>query len=161
MSTYIDNFEKNNRLYTNNREPDQQFDDQENLYRRIPNNACVNGILSPIALKFDDDSGQSFNRSRYSIPSDVLEPECCDGKQIIQHDVYSMKASCLPFKIPASGEPAYAFQMKHVPKPTCYAHSELWCNQGGRIEAAYECPPKRVKIELRIKLALCLKPLHL
>lgn len=67
-----------------------------------------------------------------------------------------MKVACLPFKLPESGVPVYTFQVKHVPKPACYPHSEIWCNQVGEIESPYECPPKQIRISMRVKLATCL-----
>jgi len=106
-------------------------------------------------MQFEDQSGISVNRSKYSEAQDVLEPDCCDGH---------VRAECVVLEFPTADVPpelrtedgtnrTFRFPLKHVPQDTCYAHSEIWCNQEGDIELPYESPPKRVRDIFRAKLA--------
>jgi hypothetical protein len=144
-----DDEEYRNRVHTNGRLPQQIFPPDELLYRRFLPGSIVNGVLAAVGFKFEDHSGHSFNRSSFSIPTDVLEPDCCDGEHLVECKVLDVPVSAIPTEIGLSDDVIYKFRMKHVPSPCCYAHSELWCNKTGDVDQSYECPPKSIRTRLR------------
>jgi len=150
-----DNEQYRLRVHQNGRAVDQNFGPAESLFRRYPRRWLLNGKPVPLTMQFEDQSGISVNRSKYSEAQDVLEPDCCDGH---------VRAECVVLEFPTADVPpelrtedgtnrTFRFPLKHVPQDTCYAHSEIWCNQEGDIELPYESPPKRVRDIFRAKLA--------
>ncbi len=128
-----------------------EFAEDELLYRRYLKQDFVNGQLLATAFQFPK---QSFNRSQFSKPEDVLHIDCCGGRDHSSWGVLQCLAKKLPSPIDASNDCSYIFYMKHVPKPTCYAHCELWCNlQGSGSTNDYKEPSKTVKTSFRIALA--------
>jgi len=128
---------------------DQHFASDEVLYRRYLSVHFKNGYLLPAAFKFPR---QSFNRSAFSRPEDVLHADCCDGKVLEGYGVLECSTQ-FPTPIESSDGRAFDFLPKHVPTPTCYAHSELWCSERGTGGQEYKDPPPSVKEGFRIKLA--------
>ena len=149
MPTYSpDRPEFQQRVHENGRSEDTDFPSAEALYRRYREKDLVDGKPTPLsAFRFDDNSGHSVNRGRYSEPQDVLEPDCCNGLMRIGYVVLELAVGDIPAEITSADETrrVYNFQMKHVPKATCFAHSEIWCNQHGHIREPYEKPPKNVR----------------
>ena len=90
-------------------------------------------------------AGHSVNRSKYSLPEDVLEPDCCDGNFRPEYVVLQILVSELPTEITASNGTSYRIRPVHRPKETCYSHSEIWCNEQGDIDQPYQRPPKDVR----------------
>lgn len=144
------------RVHRNGREVDQSFDPEESLFRRFPKAGLLHG--KPVALttiSFAADSGISVNRSKYSEPQDVLEPDCCNGVYRPECVVLDIHNCELPQEIAATDNTGrvFRFRMVHRPGDTCFAHSEVWCNQQGDVHQAYEEPPKHVKNLFRGEVA--------
>jgi hypothetical protein len=139
------------RVYRNDRVPDQTFPPDELLFRRFPRNSLVNGWPTPLTIPIEDHSGISVNRARYSLPQDVLEPDCCNGNHRPGMVVLEFAVGDLPGKI-AANDQEYAFVPKHVPLEVCYAHSEIWCNSEGNIERPCERPSKTIRDLFRAEL---------
>jgi hypothetical protein len=141
----------NQRVYRNGRDADQDFSIDELLFRRLPKNSLVDGWPTPLTIPIEEESGISVNRARYSLPQDVLEPDCCNGNHRTGMVVLQFAVSDLPERIAADGR-EYAFIPKHVPQDCCYAHSEIWCNPSGDIGLACEKPSKTIRNLFRAKL---------
>jgi hypothetical protein len=143
------------RVHQNGRAVDQNFGPAETLFRRYPRRWLVNGKPVPLTMQFEEQSGISVNRSNYSEAQDVLEPDCCDGRVRIECVVLEFPTNDVPTELRTEDgtNRTFRFPLKHVPRETCYAHSEIWCNQEGNIELPYESPPKRVRDIFRAKLA--------
>lgn len=144
------------RVHCNGRAPDQLFNPSEHLFRRYPKERLTGGRPVPLSMKFEDDSGISVNRGKYSAPHDVLEPDCCDGHPRVGCVVLDILVSDVPAEIATADGTGrvFRFKLKHRPKETtCYAHSEVWCNEHGDIEQPYQPPPKAVKNLFRGELA--------
>jgi hypothetical protein len=103
-------------------------------------------------MQFEDDSGISVTRQNYSEPQDVLEPDCCDGNQRPGSVVLEFAVGDIPQRITGQDGREFVFAPKHVPRETCYCHSEIWCNRQGNIEEPYDPPPKQVRDLFRAKL---------
>ena len=128
---------------------DQDFDQDELLYRRYKLEHFQNQQLLPAAFKFPR---QSFNRARYSIPEDVLHPDCCNGKRLeVGWGVLECSAKNLPTPIAGTDGKEFEFEPIHKPLECCYAHTELWCKVcgGGSVDE----PSKKVKETFRVKLS--------
>jgi hypothetical protein len=144
--------EYNQRVYRNERDTDQEFGTEEFLYRRFPKSSLVNnGWPTPLTFTLEEKSGVSVNRSRYSLPQDVLEPDCCNGNHRPGMVVLEFQVRDLPERIATDGR-EYLFVPKHVPYECCYAHSEIWCNTSGDINQANEKPSKTIRNLFRARL---------
>ena len=143
-------------IHQNGKPTVETFDKDELLYRRYRSEHFINGKILPASFSFPK---QSFNRSRFSKPEDVLHVDCCDGKPLSPKDgwgVIECNVSALPSPVESTDGRSFRFFAKHVPLPTCYAHSELWCTQNP--SDVYTEPPSSVKEAFRIRLARILKP---
>ena len=94
-----------------------------------------------------------MNRGKFSVPGDVLEPDCCDGTQLTDWQVVALLVGDMPQRLISGDNREFHFFLRHMPVPRCYAHSEMWCNQGGPDVEAYDEPPKKVRDEFRMTLA--------
>lgn len=139
------------RVYRNGRHPDQNFPADEFLFRRFPKSSLLNGWPTPLTIPIEAESGISVNRARYSLPQDVLEPDCCNGNHRTGMAVLEFVVSDLPERISANGR-EYAFVLKHVPHECCFAHSEIWCNSSGDIAQPCERPSKTIRDLFRAQL---------
>ena len=138
-------------IHSNGRLADPVFENDELLYRRFdPKRFLLNGILSPLAFNFPR---QSVNRGKFSVPGDVLEPDCCDGIQLTGWQVVALLVGDMPQRLISGDNREFHFFLRHMPVPRCYAHSEMWCNQGGPDVEVYDEPPKKVRDEFRMTLA--------
>src|ERR1700730_5551777 len=68
------------------RAADQAFADDELLYRRFREGDIVAGFIFPASFKFPP----SFNRSKYSVPEDVIHEHCADGRNVSHWGIYSV-----------------------------------------------------------------------
>lgn len=151
-----DSDEYRQRVHQNGRAADQSFAPDELLFRRFPGNSLVNGWPMPLNILFEEASGISVNRSRYSLPQDVLEPDCCHGSPRAGQVVLEFAVSDLPMQLPM-GNPEYVFVLKHEPREFCYAHSEIWCNSDGNIERPCRKPSKTIRDLFRAELLTKMK----
>jgi hypothetical protein len=140
------------RVHRNGRREDQAFLPSELLYHRFRSDQEVAGNATPLTiLPFVGTTGPSVNRSKYSEPHDVLEPDCCDGHDRSTHKVLEFRVADVPDELAVadgSGR-VFRFRVKHVPEAECFAHSEIWCNRDGNIFNPVEVPPKTVRLKLR------------
>ncbi len=139
------------RVHRNGRAEDPNFTPDELLYRRFQQDKLVNGWPMSLNISMDDASGISVNRERYSLPQDVLEPDCCDGNRREGMVVLQFAVSDLPEQLSTS-EREYRFKPKHAPLECCYAHSAIWCNGEGNIDQPYEKPSKTARDLFRARL---------
>ena len=143
------------RVHRNGRAPDQTFAPDEHLFRRYPRQFLHGGKPVPLTMTFEDDSGISTNRSKYSQPQDVLEPDCCEGHHRPECVVLDILVSDVPTELMTTDDTGRVFRFRtaHRPKEECFAHAEIWCNEQGDIERPYQAPPKHVKKLFRAELA--------
>ena len=139
------------RVHRNDRHPDQNFPADELLFRRFLKSSLLNGWPTPLTIPIEEASGISVNRARYSLPQDVLEPDCCNGNHRTGMVVLEFVVSDLPKRISANGR-EYAFVPKHVPHECCFAHSEIWCNSSGDTALPCEKPSKTIRDLFRAQL---------
>jgi len=127
----------------------EAFDDGEVLYRRYLLVHFIDRELVPQHFQFPR---PSFNRSKFSQPDDVLHPDCCDGRVLGSGwGVLECPASDARVSTRSQEDKELVLHPKHVPRQTCYAHSELWCFES---ENGMEVKPSsKVRERLRIKLA--------
>jgi hypothetical protein len=139
--------------YCNGDPEDQVFSEGELLYRRYLRIHFHNEQLLPSAFKFPH---QSFNREKYSIPEDVLHPDCSDGKKLeIGWGVLECSSTNLPTPLDGSDGKTFQFEPLHKPLECCYAHTELWCkaDDGEFVDE----PNRKVKETFRVRLAQNMK----
>jgi hypothetical protein len=132
------------RVHRGDRPVDPHFAHSEWLYRRVRQQELVDGRITPLLFQFPETSGISVNRQIYSEPQDVLEPDCCDGQARDGYLVLQIMVQEIPESV-TSSTGVYQFRMKHVPKTSCYPHSEVWCNQHGDVEQPYQKPPPHAR----------------
>ena len=126
-----------NPIHSSGRTPDDGFERDERLYRRFdPNRFLIDGILSPLAFSFPR---QSVNRGKYSAPEDVLHPDCCGSTVLTGWRIAMLLVGDVPRHLKSGDGREFLFFLRHAPLTSCYAHSEMRCNSGGRnIEASEE-----------------------
>jgi hypothetical protein len=127
------------------------FDPDEFFYRRYAMVHVVDDQVLPQHIGFPK---PSFNRSKFSQPEDVLHVDCCDGKELPGWGVLESKVSDLCVSAESGDKRKFTTYPKHVPRPTCYAHSELWCASSTSEDAK---PTESAKEKLRILVARALK----
>jgi hypothetical protein len=128
------------------------FDPDEFLYRRYSVVHFVDGHVLPQAISFPK---PSFNRSRFSRPEDALHIDCCGGKQLSPGwGVLESRAANLRVSAELGDRRRFTMYPKHVPLPTCYAHSELWC--ASPLDSEDAKPSSSAKEKLRILLSRAL-----
>src|ERR1700734_3495427 len=138
-------------MHQDGRRAVDSFDPDEFLYRRYALVHFVDGRVLPQSISFPK---PSFNRSKFSRPEDVLHVDCCDGKELPGWGVLESSTSDLSVSAESGDKRRFTLYPKHVPKPTCYAHSELWCSSPSSEDAK---PTESSKEKLRILLSRALK----
>jgi hypothetical protein len=138
-------------LHQDGRPAVDTFDPDEFLYRRYAMVHFADGQVLPQTISFPK---PSFNRSKFSRPEDVLHIDCCDGKELPGWGVVESRVSNLCVSAESGDRRKFTMYPKHVPKPTCYAHSELWCASPNSEDAK---PSGSAKEKLRILLSRALK----
>jgi hypothetical protein len=120
--------------HANGRGPDNDFSDGEKLYRRFsPASLDSDGTLIAMQLVEPDfPRGLSTNRSKYSIPEDVLHPDCCAQKDYSRWGIAALEYQSLLelFEISGDGNAPsrrYRILVLHIPLEKCYAHTEITC----------------------------------
>ncbi|MBL8226991.1 MAG: hypothetical protein JNL98_00880 [Bryobacterales bacterium] len=138
------------RLAQNDRVSDQCFEPDEELYRRVMHMHVIEGILSPLAF---ESKPQSVNRAKYSRPMDVVHPACCDGHDRSDWLVAVLLVEDVRRSYRLEDGRVFVLFPKHTPKPSCYPHSEVWCNRQDEPSDAYQEPPKSIRRQIRLDLA--------
>lgn len=127
---------------------DQVFTEGEPLYRRYRIEHFQNSQLLPSAFKFPR---PSFNRAKYSVPEDVLHPDCCGGKRLQDgFGVLECSSTDLPTPLEAGDGRLFEFTTVHKPLQCCYAHTEICCKVDGDF---VDSPSAKVKETFRVQLA--------
>lgn len=128
----------------------EDFQNDEQMYRRFSLRDMSNGVILPSALKFPkkgENTGQSANRSRFSMPQDALWTQTT---KLNGWGVYGFPVACLPKEsVCSQTRRRFTFFPKHVPLGNNYAHSEVWCNELPRRNSGYTLPTEIVKKEFR------------
>jgi len=138
-------------MHQDGRAPDDALDATELFYRRYSLAHFVEGHVLPQSISFPK---PSFNRSKYSNPEDVLHVDCCNGKELSGWGVVESAVADLCISRESGDKQKLTLYPKHVPLPTCYAHSELWCQS----ETSNDVKPSQsVKEKFRIELSRALK----
>lgn len=127
------------------------FESDEFLYRRIAMVHLADGQVLPQSIRFPK---PSFNRSKFSSPQDVLHTDCCGGKEQPGLGVVEGMVADLCVSAESGDMRRFTTYPKHVPEPTCYAHSELWCASPNSEDVR---PSESAKEKLRILLARALR----
>ena len=128
------------------RPEDPVFAGNEQLFRRFNSGHYVGGMLMPAALSFPR---QSFVRSKYAVPTDVLDPACANGRDYAAWGILAIAVEDIPSEVRAENCPSFEFWPKHEPIEECYAHTELWCNRTGQNHGVYKEPPTTIKTSFR------------
>jgi hypothetical protein len=120
------------RLQTEGREPDSQFEDSEFLYRRIANGYERRDLIAAFNLK----SGESVNRQKYSrYPEDVLF-NIVDGNHHVGSTILAFEVRQVRQQFPQPGSNqvvTYSFRLEHKPEDCMYPHCEIEVWENGRL----------------------------
>lgn len=138
-------------LYQSDRRPDQEFDDDEELYFRIPPNPEYwrEGTPNLTAIRFPD---TSVNRQKYSNCEDVLYPSEGSNDDYCDFGIGSVTVADIPPppRIVSGDGREFTFDAVHDPCPDNYSHSEIRAFCAG--EPHKRDGPKKVKMGYRIHL---------
>ncbi len=137
-------------------EPDPHFLPTEELYLRLRPTGFPRDFvdLRQVPLHEVRFPAFSVNRSKYSVPEDVLKPGW---------PKWGIAAFCvadIPETLPhPQAAITYFFHVEHLPKPEedNYAHSEV---RTRRTPSGTQEPPKAVKLEFRARLGARMKLLR-
>ncbi len=135
---------------------DDDFLSDEKLYRRFSAaDVDSDGQLIGAQLVDRDFPGLSTNRSKYSVPEDVIHPDCCGQKDCSEWGIASLNLSALSHVFELSGDTGgvgerYRLLLRHVPLELCYAHTEITCAREGETVEHFT---RKVKRGFRAQLA--------
>ena len=139
------------------------FRPDEQLYRRVlPQEELSDGEIDPtrfnsISFKKEVESAPSVLRGAFATPEDAVHPDCADQKDVSHQFVYSTSVSSLPKLIRSGDGKEFEIFPKHLPLPTCGAHSVVSCCRAGDDTKKYERPSPSARYDLRVKLAANMK----
>ena len=142
------------RVHANGRAPDPNFVAAEHLFRRYRKEHLINGKPVPLSI-FPLDEPVSTNRSKFSEPQDVLEPDCCDGSERSGCVVLDINVSDIPEMLSTEDGTGrvFRFVVVHRPRNLCYPHTVIHCNENGDPEESHQEPPKHLRNKFRAELA--------
>jgi hypothetical protein len=103
--------------------PDPVFEAWERLFRRFNRTHIQQNMIRSQDFRLRD--GVSVNREKYSVSTDVLHPNCCDGQSLPGWGVYSVKVSDVMGLLKIENAEDYGLCLMHLPKPKCRAHSDI------------------------------------
>jgi hypothetical protein len=146
-------------LSANDVDPRHPFEGGELLYRRVaPDELNTKGELDPTRIKafsFGQEipSCPSVMRSEFSDPYDVLHVDCAQ-KDVSGWFVYFTRVDGLPVGLKSGdGKRTFNFFAKHLPEPSCGAHTVIACNDPAHPGHPYAKPSSSVILALKVKLA--------
>lgn len=142
--------------------PDQTFDSDESLYRRIPPDGVgPHGELVPSSFQcsFGDEINKSPSviRSKYGTPRDALHSNCARGNDVSHFHVYYLLVSEIPCTIESGDGRTFNFFPFHDPEDNCYAHTVIGCRTEGAAMGAYSEPTRGVRNKFKAQLIAALK----
>lgn len=135
------------------KEPVQDFADDEILYRRFSANQLVNGEVLPTSIDFDEPP--SFCRSKWAGPEDTIHRHCANNRDVSSYGVFGLSVLDVKIRIDDS-EQAFEFYPLHAPLEACYAHSELRYRKNTESSPAmeeYKKPNKKIRNNFRMRVA--------
>lgn len=145
-------------------DPSRAFLADELLYRRVPPTEEIEeGEIDPtrfnsISFSGGLDGAPSVLRSGFATPLDALHPDCAGGKDVSQQRVYFIRVDDLPQIIVSKDGKQYGVYPSHRPQPTCGAHSVIGTCMAGDSNRTFTIPSKTARNDLRVKLAVRMKP---
>jgi hypothetical protein len=141
-------------LHSDGRFPDQVFEPQEHLYRRVwPAHVISENELNPASISFRDDD-PSVVRSKYGTPSDALHTDCADDQDVSSFEVYAVSASAVELSLLCPDtRRVFVFRPVHAPLSACYAHSLISCREPARNPDQHVEPTRPVRNDFRAKFA--------
>lgn len=117
--------------HKSNRLPDNEWTDEEELFRRFSKTELIGGAkrLNPDKIEI---GAPSYNRARYSLPLDVLHRDCCAGNDRSGQGIYAIRVSVI-WRVDGDLTLGrfYVTLPVHKPEETCYAHTEVWSLEDG------------------------------
>lgn len=133
----------------------REFEAGELLYRRFLDEHYVDGFLTRAHFSFPEPNsetgGPSFARSRFCKPEHVAHANCGGKAPAGQWGILQCSATDPPSPIGCADERVFEFAAAHVPRDSCYAHSEIWCRP--QDTEAPSRPPKNVREKFRLALS--------
>ena len=112
-------------MMTLDREPDQDFDDMERLFRRFPPACLDRGEISIAAVELPD---MSVLREKYGKPEWLLLDDDYLGWGVL----YFLVRDLPPHEeITQAGFMSFSLAPRHVPLKKNYPHSEVWMSRDG------------------------------
>jgi len=141
--------------------PDQDFDGDEKLFRRVPAE-CVGpeNELEPscVQVSFGKTlkSAPSVIRERYGTMRDALHLLCAGEKDVSRFIVFYLKVRDLPKGCLSGTGEKFDFYPNHDPLETCYAHSVIACQKADSPIGSYREPTRPVKNEFKAKFIAAL-----
>lgn len=138
------------RMWRNGRATDPVFEPGEKLFRRYRLEHLLDGKFSNMGLSFDQPL--SFNREKYSEPSDVLFSDVDpDSGMFARWGVLSLRVRDIPSLFPVE-RPERHFYPVHAPLELNYAHSDVFCETPST-PGVYQVPPPAIRKLVRAILS--------
>lgn len=134
--------------------PNQVFDEDEKLYRRVPP-TCLSPlgevVPSNIRCSFGDyiNKSPSVLRSKYGTAADVIHNDCARGSDVSDHLVFYLIVKELPKSIESGDRVTYDFYPFHDPEDDCYGHSVIACKKSSGPHGTYDKPTQGVRNKLK------------
>jgi hypothetical protein len=116
--------------------------------------ACIQVTVS---FKSTLEGAPSVNRALYSVPADVLHPDCCAGVDRSDHLVYAIEVKDLPGDLHCEDGRDFTCIPHHSPLETCFAHSVIKSMDCADVSQGYTQLPKYLRTLFRVRFALLLK----
>jgi hypothetical protein len=143
----------------------QQFGEDEKLFRRFPPTHFVDGrvalagIKSTISYpsKSEDPTRHVYSpssvRSAYGTAEDARRPQCAEGRQdVAVWGVFSVKVGELPKEFVTQSKKSFDFYPYHAPLDSCPGHTLIHCCESGSLSPHYDDPTPEAKNKLRTTL---------
>jgi len=135
------------------RQPDQVFDADEKLYRRVsPNCLGPQGELQASGVRFENDikKSPSVVRSKYGSSTDAVHRDCANGRDVSKYSVFYLIVGELLKQVESKEDKQlYDFYPAHTPEDDCFAHTVIACRKHDGPLDAYDMPSKDVINKLK------------
>jgi len=143
-------------MRTNGRQEDQNFDDDERLYRRVPPNLCQSGEIEVDAVELPDISTM---RDKYTDSIDWVLIDPTAKSDFSGWGVAAFPVRGIPSSVPFRGLETYYFRPVHCPEKNNYPHSEVraFDEDGNRLSSKPMVIPPECHLKFRERLLRCTK----